>query len=60
MTVKEDYIERVIRIVEKITRRKLENFNLKGSLRDQLSIDSIQVVELFAAQQRVLLEQGYL
>jgi len=47
--MRKDYEERVIKVVEKITRRKLENFNLKGNLREQLSIDSIQVVELFAA-----------
>ena len=47
--MKKDYQERVVKIVEKVTRKKIGNIDFKGNLRDNLHIDSIQVVELFAA-----------
>lgn len=50
--MKKDYQERVVKIVEKVTRKKIENIDFKGDLRDNLHIDSIQVVELFAALEK--------
>ena len=43
------YMEKVIGVLEKITKKKFDNIELQGSLKDQFSIDSIQVVEFFAA-----------
>ena len=40
---------KVAEIVEKISKKKVSNINVKGSLKDELALDSIQIVELFAA-----------
>jgi acyl carrier protein len=42
-------LDRVLEIVKKVTGGKVQNINLEGNLRDELTIDSVQIVELFAA-----------
>ena len=41
--------KRVFEIVKKISGTRVENIDLNGNLKDALTLDSIQVVELFAA-----------
>jgi acyl carrier protein len=40
--------EKVLRVVQRVTGRPVEEINLEGDLKKQLSIDSVQLVELFA------------
>ena len=44
-----DVKKRVFEIVKKISGTRVENIDLRGNLKDALTLDSIQVVELFAA-----------
>jgi acyl carrier protein len=47
--MEKDYKERVLSILGKITKKEVDKIDFKGNLKDQLHIDSIQIVELFAA-----------
>ena len=40
--------KKVLEIVNKITGRRIKSINPEGNLKNELSLDSIQVVELFA------------
>lgn len=40
--------KKVLEIVSKITGRTIKSMNPEGNLKNELSLDSIQVVELFA------------
>ena len=40
---------RIFRVLKKITGRELDHIDLNADLKSQLALDSIQVVELFAA-----------
>lgn len=40
---------RVADVLSKVTGKKVDNFDLSGDLRNELSLDSIQIVEFFAA-----------
>ncbi|NBC84315.1 MAG: hypothetical protein GVY19_13180 [Bacteroidetes bacterium] len=44
-----DVTERVIRILNSVTGRNYEHVDLKSDLASQLCLDSIQMVDLFAA-----------
>lgn len=46
--------EQVIKILEKVTGGRVNNIDLSGDLKSQLNIDSIQIVELFAALEKEL------
>lgn len=46
--------ERVLGVLRKVTGKNVTDLNLDADLRSQLSIDSIQVVELFAALEKEL------
>ena len=41
--------EKVLEIVTKISGKKIKSIDLNGVLKDELSLDSIQIVELFAS-----------
>lgn len=43
---------KVLEVVSKITGRKVKKFNPDGNLKNELCLDSIQVVELFAALEK--------
>jgi len=45
---------RVLRVLNQVTGKDLDNFNLDGDLATQLSLDSIMVVELFAKLEKEL------
>lgn len=40
--------KKVAEIVSRITGRNIENIDLNGELKNELALDSIQIVELFA------------
>ncbi len=44
----------VIRVVSRITGNKVENIDLESDLKTQLTLDSVQLVELFAALEKEL------
>ncbi|HEY4788509.1 MAG TPA: acyl carrier protein [Bacteroidales bacterium] len=44
--------DKVMEIVTRISGRKIESIDLNGSLKDELSLDSIQIVELFASLEK--------
>jgi acyl carrier protein len=44
--------ENVLEIVTKISGRTIKNINLNAALKDELSLDSIQMVELFASLEK--------
>jgi len=46
--------EKVLEIFSKISGKKITHFNLDGDIKDELTLDSIQIVELF-----ILLEQEF-
>lgn len=51
----EDHIKgRVMQVLNRVTGKNIENINLEGDLRSQLSLDSIMIVELFAALEKEL------
>jgi acyl carrier protein len=43
-----DLEKKLAEIVSRITGRNVEHINLDGELKDELTLDSIQIVELFA------------
>lgn len=47
--MKEDIKSIVVRTVQKISGRALQNIDLSGDIKEELTLDSIQIVELFAA-----------
>ena len=46
--------DKVLHILERITGRDIPYIDLEGDLKTQLSLDSIQIVELFAALEHEL------
>jgi len=44
--------KKVIEIVNKISGCKISGFNYNGFIKDELSLDSIQIVELFACLEK--------
>lgn len=46
--------ERVLNVLRRVTGRNIEQINLDTDLKSQLSLDSIQIVELFAALENEL------
>ena len=46
--------EKVLCVVRRVTGRNIEQINLDTDLKSQLSLDSIQIVELFAALENEL------
>jgi acyl carrier protein len=46
--------EKVLKILRRVTGKSIDDINLEGDLRSQLSLDSIQLVELFAALEKEL------
>jgi acyl carrier protein len=44
--------EKVLEIVGRISGRRVTNINLEGTIKDELSLDSIQIVELFASLEK--------
>lgn len=47
-----EYKERVLAVLRRVTGKNVTELNLETDLRSQLSLDSIQVVELFAALEK--------
>ena len=54
MTMDSDTKEKVLKVLRKVTGKMIIDINLEGDLRSQLSLDSIQIVELFAALEKEL------
>ena len=46
------YENRIVNIVKQVTKKDIDNLDLQGDLKDQLRLDSIQIVELFAALEK--------
>jgi acyl carrier protein len=46
--------EKVLRILGRVTGKRIDDIDPEGDLRSQLSLDSIQIVELFAALEKEL------
>jgi len=46
--------EKVLGVLRRVTGRNIEQINLDTDLKSQLSLDSIQIVELFAALENEL------
>jgi acyl carrier protein len=44
--------EKVLKAVRRVTGRSIEDINLESDLKSQLSIDSVQIVELFAVLEK--------
>ena len=49
-----DVKERVLKILRRVTGKRIDDINPEGDLKSQLSLDSIQLVELFAALENEL------
>ena len=47
-----EHKERVLAVLRRVTGKNVTELNLETDLRSQLSLDSIQVVELFAALEK--------
>jgi acyl carrier protein len=45
---------RVLEVLNRVTGKNIIDINLEGDLRSQLSLDSIMIVELFAALEKEL------
>jgi acyl carrier protein len=54
MMMENDMKERVLMVLRKVTGKTINDINLEGDLKSQLSLDSIQIVELFAALEKEL------
>jgi acyl carrier protein len=54
ITMDNDTKEKVLRVVEKVTGKRIDDIGIQGDLKTQLSLDSIQIVELFAALEKEL------
>jgi acyl carrier protein len=46
--------DKVLSVLRKVTGRKIDDINLDSDLKSQLCLDSIQIVELFAALENEL------
>lgn len=46
--------EKVLKVLKRVTGNNVKQINLKSDLKSQLSLDSIQIVELFAALEKEL------
>jgi acyl carrier protein len=46
--------EKVLKVLRKVTGKNIIDINLESDLKSQLSLDSIQIVELFAALENEL------
>jgi acyl carrier protein len=46
--------EKVLTVLRNVTGKKIDDIKLEGDIRSQLALDSIQIVELFAALEREL------
>jgi acyl carrier protein len=46
--------ERVFKVFKKVTGREIDHLNFDRDLKSQLTLDSIQIVELFAALEKEL------
>ena len=46
--------EKVLRVLRKVTGKRIDDIDIQGDLKTQLSLDSIQIVELFAALEKEL------
>lgn len=46
--------ERVLKVLERVTGRRVEDMDLTQNLKSQLNLDSIQIVEFFAALEKEL------
>ncbi len=46
--------EKVLRVVSRVTGRNIKEINLESDLKTQLSVDSVQIVELFAVLEKEL------
>jgi acyl carrier protein len=49
-----DTKERVLMVLRKVTGKKIDDIKLEGDIKSQLALDSIQIVELFAALEKEL------
>jgi len=49
-----DTREKILNVLRRVTGRKIDDINLDVDLKSQLSLDSIQIVELFAALEKDL------
>jgi acyl carrier protein len=47
--MKHNIKSKVLQIVEKISGTRIKNFDPEGDIKSQLTLDSIQLIELFAA-----------
>jgi len=52
--VNNDVKERVLIVLRKVTGKKIDDIKPESDLRTQLALDSIQIVELFAALEKEL------
>jgi acyl carrier protein len=52
--MKNDTKEKVLQILRKVTGKNIDDIGLEGDLRSKLALDSIQIVELFAALEKEL------
>jgi acyl carrier protein len=46
--------ERILQVLRRVTGRNIEGINLDTDLKTQLALDSVQIVELFAALEKEL------
>ena len=49
-----DTQEKVLEVLKRVTGKNIKQINLESDLKSQLSLDSIQIVELFAALEKEL------
>jgi acyl carrier protein len=49
-----DTKERVLMVLRKVTGKMIDDIKLEGDIKSQLALDSIQIVELFAALEKEL------
>jgi acyl carrier protein len=49
-----DTREKVLQVLRRVTGRNIEDINMDVDIKSQLSLDSIQIVELFAALEKDL------
>jgi acyl carrier protein len=46
--------EKVLTVLRRVTGKRIDDINMESDVRSQLSLDSIQIVELFAALEKEL------
>jgi acyl carrier protein len=54
LAMNNDTKERVLTVLRKVTGKKVDDITLEGDIKSQLALDSIQIVELFAALEKEL------